>query len=61
MLGMMPFILARHYESLITAQKSKSNYKVTNLFRCAIEELLQLLFTASFMAGIKDVDLGLCP
>lgn len=43
-----------------SAYKYKSNCKVTNLFRCANEQLFQLLLTAPFMAGIKDVDFGFC-
>lgn len=43
------------------AHRYRWKCKITNLFRCAIEQLFQLLFAAPFMASVKDVDFGFCP
>lgn len=56
-----PFLVLAIFKLWTAALQHSSNLKVTNLLRCAIKQLLQLLFAALFMAGIKDVDLGLCP
>lgn len=57
---MQKYIIFLHKNTFLNVTTLVNIQNIKNLLRCAIEELFQLFFTAPFMAGIKDVDLGVC-